>query len=87
MNQRSVLVLFSVFTIASIQSCMKNKCYQCVTIYPQVGIDSFSMQDSVHAYCDITMEKKEVIETSGSFSKVYHLKDSTLYIQTTTTCK
>jgi hypothetical protein len=70
-----------------IQGCMKKQCYTCTTTYPQLMSDTFSLADSVHSYCDITIEKAEVIENNGTLKREYTINGKPQIIETKTTCE
>jgi hypothetical protein len=80
-------IALTIHALLVFQGCMKKQCYTCTTTYPQVINDSLKMADSLHSYCDITIEKAELIERNGTFDKAYTVSGNTQIIKTNTNCE
>jgi hypothetical protein len=83
-KNRVYLIMISVVLI---QGCMKKKCYTCTTTYPMVKQDTLVMSDSMHNYCDLTVEKAKLIENRGTFDSTYSINGKMHTVKTNTICE
>jgi hypothetical protein len=77
-----LLVLLFHFT-----ACMKKQCYSCNTSYPELSFDSFTMQNRISRYCDITVERSEHLELTGNKDTLILVNGNPYIIKVTTTCE
>lgn len=87
MIKRHNILTAAIIVLLIFQGCMKKRCYICTTTYPQIVNDSLNMADSLHRYCDITIENAKLIESNGTFDKEYMVNGNTQIIRTNTDCE
>jgi hypothetical protein len=82
----SAIVLGSIIA-CSLFSCMKKQCYSCLTSYPVGVADSFLINERQQTYCDITAERAQYLEQTGTKDTVLSVRGDLRNLKITTTCE